>query len=94
MAGNPIIDRLNSQIKALQVQFDKFVSSSSRSEWTGGFSRVAYAELPTAGMKGRVYYITDARTASEAAGAGTGCLGVDDGTTWVRVDDPEAPIEI
>jgi len=94
MAGNPIIDRLNTQIKALQVQFDKFVSSSSRSEWTGGFSRVTYAELPAAGMKGRVYYITDARIGAEGAGAGSGALGVDNGTDWVYANDPTTAVVI
>lgn len=92
--NNPILQRFASDIKQLKQGLRQLTTLSARSEYTGGFSRVLYADLPIAGMKGRVFYILDARIGAEGAGAGSGALGVDNGSQWVYVQDQTQAIQI
>lgn len=91
---NPVLQNLLDRVKAIEQYLPKLTNLTARSEVAGAASRVTYAELPTPGKKGRWYYVLDARTASEGAGAGTGCLAVDNGTNWVYVDRPEVAVVI
>jgi len=49
---------------------------------------ILFANLPTAAAanEGYIYYVSDARKASETAGNGTGNLVFSDGSNWIRVD--------
>lgn len=49
---------------------------------------ITFANLPTASAsnEGYIYYVSDARKASETAGNGTGNLVFSDGSNWIRVD--------
>ena len=49
---------------------------------------ITFATLPTAAAanEGYIYYVSDARKASETAGNGTGNLVFSDGSNWIRVD--------
>ena len=49
---------------------------------------ITCANLPTAAAanEGYIYYVSDARKASETAGNGTGNLVFSDGSNWIRVD--------
>ncbi len=49
---------------------------------------ILFANLPTASAsnEGYIYYVSDARKASEGSGAGTGNLVFSDGSNWIRVD--------
>jgi hypothetical protein len=49
---------------------------------------ITFANLPTAAAsnEGYIYYVSDARKASETAGNGTGNLVFSDGSNWIRVD--------
>jgi len=50
---------------------------------------ILFANLPTASSdnEGYIYYVSDARKASETAGNGTGNLVFSDGSNWIRVDN-------
>lgn len=50
---------------------------------------IAFDDLPSASSdnEGYIYYVNDARKASEAANAGTGNLVFSDGSNWIRVDN-------
>lgn len=49
---------------------------------------ILFADLPTASSanEGYIYYVSNARKASETAGNGTGNLVFSDGSNWIRVD--------
>ena len=50
---------------------------------------ILFADLPVASSanEGYIYYVSNARKASEGAGNGTGNLVFSDGSNWIRVDN-------
>lgn len=80
------------QIELLKKQIRQLTILSARSESTGGFTRIAFADLPTPNLSGgRAFYVTNGRKAGEGVGAGTGMLAIETNlsgvATWVRADD-------
>lgn len=73
---DPIIQRLMDRIDTLEARLNRLQNNSVRSEITGAFSRVNFADLPAAGIAGRVFWVLD---------VGGGALYCDNGTTWVPI---------
>lgn len=98
MRSDTLLNRLILQQEALEARLQNLEQNSSLAIETVGVQIRTFAELPPAGVKGRMYYVTNGRKAGEGAGAGTGVLAIDDeiaGTpTWVRVDDPTQAVAI
>lgn len=82
----------------LEKNFQRLLLLSQRSEQTGGVERVLFVDLPAAGQKGRIRYVTNGRKSGEGAGNGTGVLAIDDEiasvAVWVRVDDPTQAVQV
>lgn len=73
---DPIIQRLMDRIDTLEARLNRLQNNSVRSEITGAFSRVNFADLPPAGIPGRVFWVLDVES---------GILYMDDGTQWVPI---------
>lgn len=73
---DPIIKRLQDQINALQAQLNRLQNNSVRAEITGAFVRKNLADLPAAGIPGRVFWVLDVED---------GMLYCDDGAEWVPI---------
>ena len=84
----PIIRRID----ILEKTVRRLITLTYRSEVTGGFAIVAYADLPTPNLTGgRAYYCSNCRKAGEGVGVGTGMIVVETNlasvATWVNVDN-------
>lgn len=82
-----MLDKLWGRLNALELAITRVQRQSVRSEITGAFARLNFADLPAAGKKGRVIFVIDGRKAGEGAGAGTGVCAYDDGSNWYRFSD-------
>ncbi len=56
---DPLIQILTNRLAALEAKVERLQNNSVRSEITGALSRITFAELPAAGIAGRLFYITD-----------------------------------
>lgn len=87
-----MLDQLTRRIEFLEKWQRKLTTLTQRSEITGGFPRIAFADLPTPNLTGgRVFYCTNCRKSGEGAGLGTGVYigetNVSSVAQWVRLDD-------
>lgn len=74
--SDPLIQILVNRINALEARLNRLQNNSVRSEITGALSRITFAELPTAGIQGRLFYITDVQS---------GIVYYDNGSAWVAL---------
>lgn len=66
----------------------RILESDDRSEVTGGWQTILFADLPAPGLfAGRSYYVSNGRKMGEGAGAGTGVCAYCDSTGWFRYSD-------
>ncbi len=63
------------------------LEANGRSEVTGSIEAILFANLPTPGQPGRLFFVTDGRKVGEGVGAGTGTPAYDDGVAWRRTGD-------
>lgn len=63
------------------------IEANGRSEVTGSIEAILFANLPTPGQPGRLFFVTDGRKTGEGGGAGTGTPAYDDGVAWRRTSD-------
>jgi len=63
------------------------LEANGRSEVTGSIEAVLFANLPTPGQAGRLFFVTDGRKVGEGVGAGTGTPAYDDGVAFRRTGD-------
>lgn len=63
------------------------LEANGRSEVTGSFEAILFANLPVPGQPGRSFFITNGRKIGEGAGAGTGVPAYDDGVAFRRYSD-------
>lgn len=87
-----MLDQLIRRIEILEKWRRSFTASSARSELTGGFAIMAFADLPTPNLTGgRAIYVSNGRKSGEGVGAGTGVLAIETNlagvANWVRCDD-------
>jgi hypothetical protein len=73
---DPIIRRLMDRIDSLEARLDRIQNNSVRAEVAGAFARVNFADLPAAGIPGRVFWVLDVES---------GMLFLDDGAQWVPI---------
>lgn len=98
MRNDTLLNRLLTRVQELESKLEKLNEDSSLALETVAVQVRTFAQLPPAGVKGRMFYVTDGRKGGETAGNGTGVLALDDenggSPTWVRSDDPTQVVQV
>lgn len=82
MSDRAFFKRMIERTRQNERDIKHLVVTSQRSEIAGGVPRVALADLPTAGKKGRLFFCTDC---TNSLSGRTGTVVYDDGSDWREI---------